>query len=530
MTEDVTDDPAAESDDPAATATPQGDGLDTSVPTASPEPRSPGPAAEPPHDDAERLAAEPVTTCLNCGARLPGRFCPDCGQKDQPIRQPAHVFIAESVSEYFGLDGRLWRSLGALLVRPGHLTRAYLDGRRTHYLRPLRLYLTASLSFFFALSLLDTSFGAPRRETLAPLAPDSLVTAETLADRLADARAEVDDQRAALDLDTTAALGRLLTSADVGTALAVLSDSLAAAREPIAGFDDDSLVAVASVPEPARSVLTDSLVVTRGGDFQVIGGDGLEKIPNALKGRLAERLEAAESDRERALVQSQITAAFISQIPTALFIVLPFFAVLLKVFYATGAGRRPRLRARPSAPGSTAPWWRRLVHGLSVGRWAVRRQRNRWRHWRRRRKARLTQKRTVRGAPRRLRQWVAAHPRLRWWRLRRLGALRHALHRDATVYYSEHLVFALHVHAFTFLAFLPLLLFSQLEGEPGTFRSTLDTVILIAIPVSFLVAQRRVYRQTWWQTIWKACCIGVVYSIVIGLGAVVAAGLALRLG
>jgi hypothetical protein len=38
-----------------------------------------------------------------------------------------------SRGRYVALDGRLWRTLGALLFRPGFLTREYLAGRRRRF-------------------------------------------------------------------------------------------------------------------------------------------------------------------------------------------------------------------------------------------------------------------------------------------------------------------------------------------------------------------------------------------------------------
>jgi hypothetical protein len=51
------------------------------------------------------------------------------------------------------IDTRLWRSLVPLLLRPGVLTEEYLAGRRTRYVRPLKLYLTISVLFFALLAL-----------------------------------------------------------------------------------------------------------------------------------------------------------------------------------------------------------------------------------------------------------------------------------------------------------------------------------------------------------------------------------------
>lgn len=46
------------------------------------------------------------------------------------------------------LEGALWRTLVALLWRPGRLTVEYFAGRRAHYIAPLRLYLTFSVILF----------------------------------------------------------------------------------------------------------------------------------------------------------------------------------------------------------------------------------------------------------------------------------------------------------------------------------------------------------------------------------------------
>jgi hypothetical protein len=49
----------------------------------------------------------------------------------------------------------LWRTLGALMLRPGRLTREYLVGRRRRYVLPLRLYLTASFLFFMVVKIIS---------------------------------------------------------------------------------------------------------------------------------------------------------------------------------------------------------------------------------------------------------------------------------------------------------------------------------------------------------------------------------------
>ena len=59
--------------------------------------------------------------------------------------------MREAGGRYVALDGRLWKTLGALLFRPGLLTREYFAGRRRRYIRPARLFLVASLLLFAVL-------------------------------------------------------------------------------------------------------------------------------------------------------------------------------------------------------------------------------------------------------------------------------------------------------------------------------------------------------------------------------------------
>jgi hypothetical protein len=61
--------------------------------------------------------------------------------------------IAEAFEGVLHLDGRLWKTLPDLFLRPGRLTRAYLDGHRAPQIPPLRLFLVVLLIVFFAAAL-----------------------------------------------------------------------------------------------------------------------------------------------------------------------------------------------------------------------------------------------------------------------------------------------------------------------------------------------------------------------------------------
>jgi hypothetical protein len=89
--------------------------------------------------------------CLDCGAPLTGKFCTVCGQKDEPLKRGLGD-LAKEFLQHPLIDTKLWRSLVPLLLQPGLLTEEYLAGRRTRYVRPLKLYLTISVVFFALLA------------------------------------------------------------------------------------------------------------------------------------------------------------------------------------------------------------------------------------------------------------------------------------------------------------------------------------------------------------------------------------------
>jgi len=94
--------------------------------------------------------------CANCNAACPGRYCPACGQKT-PSDEDRRLgpLLLGIFTELTSVDGRFWRTLVALMFKPGWLTREYFDGRRARYMAPVTLFLIANALYFLSPGLSD---------------------------------------------------------------------------------------------------------------------------------------------------------------------------------------------------------------------------------------------------------------------------------------------------------------------------------------------------------------------------------------
>jgi len=192
-------------------------------------------------------------------------------------------FMREAGGRYVALDGRLWKTLGALLFRPGFLTREYFAGRRKRYIRPARLFLVASLLLFAALRIVVEVRGI-----------------ETL-------QIEGDESAPAVKGDGEKGARKSDPKPDINT------DTASKGKESTSGiqFDDDM-----------------NIVNTAMNDFP------------ALKKRIERFNHLSPRDKG-----AQMLGGALRYGPYAMFVLLPAAALLLKLLYL-GRGRRYPTRPR----------------------------------------------------------------------------------------------------------------------------------------------------------------------------------------
>jgi len=97
-------------------------------------------------------AGPTLVHCENCGAELQGHWCSQCGQAAVEYRRSFRYVVADLLNEFLNWDSKFFTTIALLILKPWRLTNAFLAGKRVRYVNPLRLYLLASILFFFAVN------------------------------------------------------------------------------------------------------------------------------------------------------------------------------------------------------------------------------------------------------------------------------------------------------------------------------------------------------------------------------------------
>lgn len=87
------------------------------------------------------MTEPPPPACANCGCTELQRFCPRCGQENEPSALPLHHVMRDVLEEFLRFDAKLWTTLSTLMRQPGRITREYLQGRRACWVSPVKLFL-----------------------------------------------------------------------------------------------------------------------------------------------------------------------------------------------------------------------------------------------------------------------------------------------------------------------------------------------------------------------------------------------------
>lgn len=79
------------------------------------------------------------TTCLNCGTRFVGNYCPNCGQSAKVGKLSIRYGITDLLGIVTNIDRGFLHTCFELIYRPGYMMRDYIDGHRKEYIKPMQL-------------------------------------------------------------------------------------------------------------------------------------------------------------------------------------------------------------------------------------------------------------------------------------------------------------------------------------------------------------------------------------------------------
>lgn len=107
-------------------------------------------------------------TCLNCFHVVENRFCPNCGQENTDTRKSFGHLVTHFAEDFTHYDNAFWTTIKYLLFKPALLTKEYLSGKRQRFVPPVKLYIFVSFVTFFLLSILPSDFDSnPQSEKVA---------------------------------------------------------------------------------------------------------------------------------------------------------------------------------------------------------------------------------------------------------------------------------------------------------------------------------------------------------------------------
>lgn len=83
-----------------------------------------------------------MTTCINCGNSFTGQYCNQCGQKIFTAKDKTFKGILEEVLHFLThFEGKFFKTMRTVILRPGRLSRDYCNGIRQRYYKPISFFL-----------------------------------------------------------------------------------------------------------------------------------------------------------------------------------------------------------------------------------------------------------------------------------------------------------------------------------------------------------------------------------------------------
>ena len=253
-----------------------------------------------------------ITTCQNCEKEhnIEFDFCPHCGQQTND-ELTVGVLFYNTIANYFSFDARFFRSFIPLVFKPGILAKRFVSGKRLMYLHPAQMYLFISVVFFFMFSFTIREYNANF-------------------DKVLRKGFEVEQSKDSINLRPldSAAIAKIAKPLQNENLMSGLSEEEKEAM--------DSILTAASNPANVKNNFNfgydtkklDSLIAINAPEKEQLQAVGMKEDAGFFKKQFFRQLIKFHKNRGGGIVQ-----AIFDSVPISLFILLPIFALLLKIFY-----------------------------------------------------------------------------------------------------------------------------------------------------------------------------------------------------
>jgi len=220
------------------------------------------------------------------------------------------LLFSNTISNYFSVDARFFKSFLPLLFRPGYLASRFIEGKRLLYLHPAQLYLFISVVFFFLFS-----FKISKQEK-----------AIEIENEVKKATENISDEKVKDSIGKTMIINKYKENQEA------------------LGMDDDDLRNLDSIlKEEAykgdmnavsfgefETKKIDSLLKTNASDDYILKEIGLKEDSGYFERKFIEQGFKAYKDKGSI---ANILRSFYDTIPISLFILLPIFALIMKLLF-----------------------------------------------------------------------------------------------------------------------------------------------------------------------------------------------------
>jgi hypothetical protein len=221
------------------------------------------------------------------------------------------ILFYNTISNYFSFDARFFKSFLPLMFKPGYLAKRFLEGKRLLYLHPAQMYLFVSVVFFFIFSFTVSDWTKE-----ADAINERVVSSEFASDISKEAQVKLDSIKK----------DKLLNALRQNKVLLGLSDKDLKSTDSILQSKEGSMLQTSWDPNKGK---IDSLIAVGADETLIYKEMGMpDDAGFATKKVFKSMLNIFKGHGVGSVIQRAFDA-----VPVAMFILLPLFAFLLKLFY-----------------------------------------------------------------------------------------------------------------------------------------------------------------------------------------------------